>query len=159
MEPLELKHFSIFPPWKTLSKTGSGLVTQWSFLLSHWVVTSPLCGSREHSFIQPIPCKQLPCARPSLGSSVARDALALGWMGHRICTVLMERAHPALPSQMLSFSIHAHALGFLKWLRPKGMEFQSWATFKAQSVQAFLSYTYEVMKVWDLNNRGSLWQN
>lgn len=48
---------------------------------------------------------------------MVRDDLAMEWMGHRICVVLMERAHPTLPSQMLSFSIHAHALGFLKWLR------------------------------------------
>lgn len=50
---------------------------------------------------------------------MVKDDLAMEWMGHRICVVLMERAHPTLPSQMLSFSIHAHALGFLKWLCPK----------------------------------------
>lgn len=93
-------------------------------------------------------CKQLPCARRSLGSRVLRDNLAVEWMGHRICVVLMERGltqHCLLRGFHLAS--HAHAPGFLKWLRPKGMEFQSWATFKAQSVQAFLSYTYEVTKV------------
>lgn len=47
---------------------------------------------------------------------------------------------PALPSQMLSFSVHAHALGFLKWLRPKGMEFQAGQLFKPSQFK--LSFIY-----------------
>uniref|UniRef100_A0A8C2NDH3 ETS transcription factor ELK3 n=1 Tax=Capra hircus TaxID=9925 RepID=A0A8C2NDH3_CAPHI len=71
-------------------------------------------------------------------------------MGHRICTVLMERAHPALPSQMLSFSIHAHALGFLKWLRPKGME--SAITLWQFLLQLLLDQKHEHLICWTSND-------
>lgn len=78
-------------------------------------------------------CKQLPCARHRLGSSVLRDDLAVQWMGHRICVVLMERA----TQHCFHLASHAHAPGFLKWLCPKAWNFRAGELLRPSQFKLF----------------------
>lgn len=71
------------------------------------VVRSPslLVAGDVYSFIQPIPCEQLPCPRSGPGSNTVKVGLAVEHVGDRIQVALMERGPSSPSSQQLSCSI------------------------------------------------------